>query len=341
VSSSACTQGDLECVRGEGVEQQAADGGIDGAAGDGLAALRTVLDAAVHALVVGDFDAAAGVVAHRHPASTAPADGQALQQRGALAGGPGGAVGAVRGGVAQQQPLVGFVLIPADIAGVGVADQRDPFLAGHQLVALLAVAGQAFAAAAVGERAGVAGVVQGAQHPPVLQRHPGQLALVGPGAHPDREQQPVGVELLHGRACRAGPGEQREHVPDGLLDTGIGVEHDLAGGIVDQPDGQAHLQFAAAGFGQLAADEPGPDEVQFGLAHGALEPEQEPVVEVGRVIEAGLVVDQRARHGADLEQPVPVGVVAGQPGYLQAEHDPGAAHADLGDQLLESFPVGG
>jgi hypothetical protein len=38
---------------------------------------------------------------------------------------------------------------------------------------------------------------------------------------------------------------------------------------------------------------------------------------------------------------VPVGVVAGQPGYLQAQHDPGAAHADLGDQPLKSFPVGG
>ena len=93
------------------------------------------------------------------------------------------------------------------------------------------------------------------------------------GAHPHREQQPVGVELLHGRARRAGAGEQREQVPDRLLHTGIRVEHDLAGRIVDQADGQAHLQFAAAGLGQLAADEAGPDEVQFGLAHGALQPE--------------------------------------------------------------------
>jgi len=86
-------QGDLERVRGEGLEQQAADCGVDGAAGRGLAAGCAVLDAAVHALVVGDFDATADVVAHRHPASAAPADGQALQQRGALAGGPGGASG--------------------------------------------------------------------------------------------------------------------------------------------------------------------------------------------------------------------------------------------------------
>ena len=317
------------------------DGGVDDAAGHVLAALRAVLDAAVHALVVGDLDAAAGVVAHRHPAPAAPADGQALQQRGALAGGAGGAVVAVRGGVAQQQLLVGLVLVPADVAGVGVGDQRDPLLAGQGVEGLLAVGGEAFAAAAVGERAGVAGVVQGAQHPPVLQRHPGQLALAGAGAHPHREQQPVGVELLHGRARRAGAGEQGEHVPDGLLHTGIRVEHDLAGRVVDQPDRQAHLQFAAAGLGPLPADQAGPDEVQFGLAHGALQAEQQPVVEVGRVIQPVLVADQRGRHGADLQQPVPVGVVAGQPGDLQAQHDPGAAHADLGDQPLEAFPVGG
>jgi hypothetical protein len=73
-------QGDLERERGEGVEQQAGRGVIDDCAGDGLAAGRAVLDAAVLAMVVGDLGAAAGVVAHGHPASPAPADRQALQQ---------------------------------------------------------------------------------------------------------------------------------------------------------------------------------------------------------------------------------------------------------------------
>jgi len=88
-------------------------------------------------------------------------------------------------------------------------------------------------------------------------------------------------------------------------------------------------------------------------------PSSKPVIEVGRIIQAVLVADQRRGHGADLQQPVaqqqflvgfvlvpadiavPVGVVAGQPGYLQAQHDPGAAHADLGDQTLKSLPIGG
>ena len=33
--------------------------------------------------------------------------------------------------------------------------------------------------------------------------------------------------------------------------------------------------------------------------------------------------DQRGGQRADLQRPAPVGVVAGQPGYVQAEHDPG------------------
>jgi hypothetical protein len=38
---------------------------------------------------------------------------------------------------------------------------------------------------------------------------------------------------------------------------------------------------------------------------------------------------------------VPVGVVAGQPGAFQAEHDAGLAQGHVGDQPLETGPVGG
>ena len=70
-------------------------------------------------------------------------------------------------------------------------------------------------------------------------------------------------------------------------------------------------------------------------------PEQEPVVEGAGVIEAVFVADQGAGHAAQLEELVPVGGVAGQPGAFQAQDDPGPAEGYLGDQLLESFPVGG
>jgi hypothetical protein len=59
--------------------------------------------------------------------------------------------------------------------------------------------------------------------------------------------------------------------------------------------------------------------------------QEEPVIEVPRVVEAVFVADQGAGHAAQLEELVPVGGVAGQPGAFQAEHDPGAAERDLGD----------
>ena len=115
----------------------------------------------------------------------------------------------------------------------------------------------------------------------------------------------------------------------------------MPGGIVDEPYGQRHDQLAAAGLGQLTAAQPGPDEMELSLADLPFHPEDQAVVEVPRVVEAVLVADQGAGHGADLQELVPVGVVAGQPGAFQAEHDPGPSQRYLGDHLLEALPAGG
>jgi hypothetical protein len=69
-----------------------------------------------------------------------------------------------------------------------------------------------------------------------------------------------------------------------LLHGAVGVEHDLPDQVARQPNRQWHRQLAAAGLGQDPALQAGADEVQLGLAHGALQSEQLPVVEVGRVI---------------------------------------------------------
>ena len=109
--------------------------------------------------------------------------------------------------------------------------------------------------------------------------------------------------------------------------------------VVDQARGQAGLQFAAAGLALDAALQAGADHVQLGFAHGPFEPEQQPVVETARVVQAVLVEDQRAGQGTEFQQAVPVAGVASQSGDLQAQHDPRASHAHLGHQLLKAFPV--
>lgn len=48
----------------------------------------------------------------------------------------------------------------------------------------------------------------------------------------------------------------------------------------------------------------------------------------------------RVAQGTELEQPLPVGIVARQPRDLEAEHDARPAHADVRHQALEPFTPG-
>ena len=117
----------------------------------------------------------------------------------------------------------------------------------------------------------------------------------------------------------------------GVADRGVGVEDDVPGGVVDQPDRQWGDQFTAAGLGQHPAAQPGPDEMELSLAELAFHAKEQAVIKIARVVEAVFVADQGAGHGAQLEQLVPVRGVAGQPRAFQAEHDPGPTQRDLGD----------
>ncbi len=194
-------------------------------------------------------------------------------------------------------------------------------------------------ATAVDEGAGISGVVQRAQHLAVIQCVPHQLTLVRALGTAVRKRQMLLTRGLDRGAGRAGAREGGEQPPQAMLHLPIGVEHERAIAVVDQPHGRAHLQLAAARLVQDPALQTCPQHVQFGLAHRALEPEQQAVVEVRRVVHAVLVADQRVGQRADLQQPMPVHRVARQARDLQAEHDAGMPHADLGHQALEAFAV--
>ncbi len=53
--------------------------------------------------------------------------------------------------------------------------------------------------------------------------------------------------------------------------------------------------------------------MQLGLAHGAFETKQETVVEQGRVIDAVGIADQRVGDAAQIDETMPVGIVASEP----------------------------
>ncbi len=333
-------QGGSDCQRGERVQDEASHGCVDAGAADVLAGRGAGGDALALAGVVGDERAvAAGVVADGHPLAAFPADHQALEQGGAFPGRSGLAVTAVGGGVGGQLPLVGLVLFPADVAVMRPGEQGGPLLArlgdrgGFP-------AGTAVSAAAIEVGARVAGVVQHEQDLVVAQRLPVQL----PGPLADGitrgELQAAGVECLDHGGGRPGGGEGGKQVADRLADCGVGVRDHVTGAVIGEPDRKADRQLAAGGLSQQPTAHAGLQVVQPGLRDLALHPQQHPVIDRRWVIQAVFVADQGAVEGAHLDQSLPVGVVTGQPGAFQAQHDAGPAEGDLTDQLLEPGPVG-
>ena len=270
-----------------------------------------------------------------------PGRAPALQEGVAFACRAGVAVAGVGGGVAREGALVVLEGLPGDEAGVRVGDEGDPFVAGDEFEALAAAGLVAGALPAVTEGAGVAGVVQDLQDAGVREREPAELALVAAAAVADREAEVLLAEALHDGAAAAVLGEGVEEEPDGALDGFVGVELDVVEGVVDEADREGDLEFAAAGFGELPADEARAEEVELGGAHGALEAEEELIVEVAGVVDAVFVGDRGVGEGAELDQAVPVGRVPGEPAHFEPEDDAGAAEADFGDELLKAFAIRG
>jgi hypothetical protein len=98
----------------------------------------------------------------------------------------------------------------------------------------------------------------------------------------------------------------------------IGVDHDSVGRVVGQANGQRHLELTATRFVQEPTTQSRPQHVQLCFAHRSLEPEQEPVIEVAGIVDAILIHDQRIAQRADLQESVPVAVVAGESRDLQS-----------------------
>ena len=84
---------------------------------------------------------------------------------------------------------------------------------------------------------------------------------------------------------------------------------------------------------------PPAEEVQLGLGHDPREPEQEPVVVIGRVVQPVLIGQQGAEHRAQFQELMPVLARAGQPAHLQAEDQPDVVETDFGKQSLEAEPA--
>ena len=82
---------------------------------------------------------------------------------------------------------------------------------------------------------------------------------------------------------------------------------------MDVPDREREPQLTALGRRAFGALQPASEDVQLGLTHGALQAEQQPVVEVVQVIDPVRVDDQGVGQRGQLEQPLEVRAGARQP----------------------------
>jgi hypothetical protein len=100
------------------------------------------------------------VIAHRHAITTLGADHQSLQQRRAFTRrAPITPCGRPLGIVTQDLEVL-LILVPGDIPGVGITNQRDPFFRGQPLMLARTVGPFAYARASKAKGAGITRMMQ-------------------------------------------------------------------------------------------------------------------------------------------------------------------------------------
>ena len=135
-----------------------------------------------------------------------------------------------------------------------------------------------------------------------------------------------------GTARFAKQGEHQLNSPTNFI---ISIGDDAALVIVAKAHGQREPQFTLACLVQLAALEAPAQEMQLGLRHRALEPQEQPIVEVASVVHAIHIDDHRVAQCAQFEQAVPVQIRARQARHLWCKHRACLAHRHIRYQGLE------
>src|SRR6266851_1285780 len=210
---------------------------------------------------------------------------------------------------------VGLVRCPVDEARVMTRDEHTPLRLGKRSGSLANPALIVHVALLLGPAVGVGPSVRR------IGEHIVDCGVGGPDpADPGQpvglqgEREPLGAEPQPDLAYRAELIETGEDAADRPRDRLVGVQEDLAVLLtVDEADRQTPAQLALGGLVADPALQPGPQHVQLGFRHGPLETEHEAVVEPPGVVDAVAVSDQGVGDPTEIEQPVPVRGVAGQP----------------------------
>jgi hypothetical protein len=246
--------------------------------------------------------------------------------------------------VVGEKLLVVFVRVPGNIALVMIAQQDKPVRAPPMMPATLVRGPIDDARAGLGPAKGVGPSVDR-----VLQEVQDRVVVGLPPDHPvapDRIARDAGQRdlfLVQPQQHLAGAAELGEFLKDQAerpLDPLVRVLLQPPVARLDIPDGQADDELAALGLRGARRVRPLPQPAELGLAHRPLEPEQQPIVELAGIVDAFGVNDQGVEQPAELQQLIPVAVIAGQARDLEAHHGAHPAEAHVGDETLKAGPVG-
>src|SRR5258708_28592158 len=183
--------------------------------------------------------------------------------------------------------------------------------------------------------------VQDIQDSPMTQANPLQFSRARSTPMPCRKAQLLLGKVTHDRQRRLVLLEEGENQTDRFLDGFVGIEHQLADWIIDQPTGRAKAQLSLFGFGQLAALQSLMQPMEFRLAHRPLKPQQETVVVRSRIIDTFLVNDQRISECTDLQQAIPITARTSQARDFQTQDCSHVAQSHLGHQPLKTVASNG
>jgi hypothetical protein len=75
-----------------------------------------------------------------------------------------------------------------------------------------------------------------------------------------------------------------------------------------------------------------PDPAQLRLAHRPFQAKEQAIVQLPGIVDALAVDDEGVGESAEIEELVPVAIVAGQPRDIEADDGAGVPETDLGDQ---------
>ncbi len=212
------------------------------------------------------------LVVHPQAVPTPAADHQACQQRCPLAHRP-----QRRGpeAIGLEPCDIALILLPRQVGGTAVRQQRMPVGAGHDHPATLGTLGLGAAPIhlppPVDVGAGVERMLQEILQGRSIGPTPDQLPFAGSLAHPHAESDVVARQIAQESAQRPQLLELGKDVPDHGLHLFVGVELDGSVRIPDIATGQRKGERPASGFTQAALVEPLFQEMQLRFTHGALE----------------------------------------------------------------------